>query len=205
MLFIKCRGELVDETVVHKLFDSERRERRKCEVNIQKKTGKQLQFEADYFFISEIDSPFVVIGAIVERIDFLQRKVSKYLSSIEIKIRSLEYEEITFKEFQDLIDEANSNFLINFPNQIYACFGLDKLSGRLNSIFEERIIKENDKCDIYNKADSLFVRNTLIPELDRIYSVKGKKKVVGHPVHYMIESYDEELKNNTIDVLVQSL
>lgn len=205
MLFIKCRGELVDETVVQKLFDSERRERRKCEVNIQKKTSKQLQFEADYFFISEIDSPFVVIGAIVERIDFLQRKVSKYLSSIEIRIRSLEYEEITFKEFQDLIDEANSNFLINFPNQIYECFGLDKLNGRWNSIFEERIIKENDKCDIYNIADSLFVRNTLIPELDRIYSVKGKKKVVGHPVHYMIESDDEELKNNTIDVLVQSL
>ena len=204
MLFIKCRGELIGGTIIQDLYDTDYRARRKNEITIQNITKKQLQSGDNYFFISEVDEASVTIGAIVENIDF-QRKLRIYLSSVGIKLSGLDYEEITFKAFQDLIDSADSNCLIRCPSIVYEHFGLNKLERRWNNSFKERIICENDKEDIYNKAESLFIRNTLVPELDRIYCGKGKKKVVGHPVHYMIETDDDDIKDNTINILIQSL
>ncbi len=204
MLFIKCRGELIGGTIIQNLFDVDYRTRRKNEINIQNITKKQLQSDDNFYFISEIEEAFVTIGAIVENIDF-QRKLKKYLSSVGIKLSGLEYEETTFKVFQDLIDDADSNGLIRCSNDVYVHFGLTKLERRRNNSFKERIVFEDDKEEIYNKAESLFIRNTLVPELDRIYCGNGKKKVIGHPVHYMIETDDTDIKDNTINILVQSL
>ena len=205
MLFVKCRGEIIDETIIEKIYESDFRTRRKNENNIQNKTKVQLQYGKDYFFISNIEDHTVTAGAIINNMDFFLKKMNRYLTSIEIKLNDLEYEEVTFKEFRDLLCDADVNSFIRYPNYVYEQFGLNKIDNRRFHYYKEKIICESNKDIIYSKAESLFIRNTLVPELDRIYSVAGKEKVIGHPVHYMIESDDTEIKDNTIDLLVQSL
>ena len=205
MLFVRCDGELVNKEIFQILFDCGNRESSKNERNIQMITKRQLLVGNECFFISDMDEGQITIGAIVDSFSCFHRKLNKYMSSVGIKICNIEFEEVTLRLFQDLIENAEMNNFVRGFRSILSRLGINKIDTRRNDLFEERIICENNKENIYKNAESLFIRNTLVPELDRIYSVKGNKKVIGHPVHYMIESDDMDTKENTIDILVQSL
>ena len=71
--------------------------------------------------------------------------------------------------------------------------------------YEERIIRQSSKDAIYLAAKNYFIKETFIPELDRIYFGTPKKKVYGHPVDYIIESDDTRTQVGVTQLLVQAL
>ena len=205
MLFVKCRGILSDKKTMDKFAEEDYRVLRKFESFIQKKTYEQRMFGNNFFFISDVDEYNVIIGAIVEGMKSFERRLQKYAASLELKLTDIDYEEVTFESLTDLIENADSNSFIRGSSQIFEYYGLSKLQRRWNRDYAERVISKSDKSDIFDKAHTLYIQKTLIPELERIYEGNTNERVIGHPVHYMIQSDDEETRDTTIELLIQSL
>lgn len=64
---------------------------------------------------------------------------------------------------------------------------------------------EARKDEIYAKAERLFTKDCLLPELDRIYAGGASAKIVGHPVHYLIQTDDAGIRREMIQSLLPSL
>lgn len=59
--------------------------------------------------------------------------------------------------------------------------------------------------EIYAKAGRLFTKDCLLPELDRIYAGGSFGKIVGHPVHYLIQTDYAGIRREMIQALLPSL
>ena len=58
---------------------------------------------------------------------------------------------------------------------------------------------------IADMAQKYFLSETFLPELDRIYGGKTTPTAMGHPVHYMIQTDDTEIRREASKMLLQAL
>ena len=202
MLYIRCWGDPKNKETLQKfeLLD------RKDERELQDATKKQFISGKDFFFLSKIEDDRFEIGAVVETFDRFEMKLNRFLSTIGLELDNVEYEEVVFSVLDDMLDTAEMYSFVRRRNGVYENLGLERIRRRMRSDdHDEEIIEPCDKTSIYRTAEELCIRNSLTDELDRIYQGKKNKRVLGHPIHYMIETDDKEIADNTIKVLIQSL
>ena len=60
MLFLKCTGNLIDESLIKAMENANYKEQRKMEAKIQKATSKMLQSGNEVFFLSDIDNDMII-------------------------------------------------------------------------------------------------------------------------------------------------
>ena len=210
MLYIKVDGIPKTEKTIMFCSECDNREITKINRLIQKETNKQDVIDDGFFFIENMSDESVTIGAIINSIDDIKIKLNKYLTALEISLMNIEYEEITFCEIERMMDDAE---YINHLRRATIKNALDSMGisaiGRRGHAFylhyNELILDDFEVTNIYKKAENLYIRNTLIPELDRIYTGKKHTNLIGHPVHYMIESDDKEIKESTPKLVLQAL
>ena len=116
-------------------------------------------------------------------------------------------EEVTFNTFRTMLSCADRTDYINDDDEVLEQFDLNKLYGRLAKGIEygEDIIDYREKNSVYDEAQRFLANDTFIPELDRIYAGSINYKVTGHPVHYMIQTDDGEIRKGMFGVLLQAL
>ncbi len=200
MFYIKIEGKPKDKNTIQICSEVDRKVERK----IQTKTRNQDFWSDGFFFVEEISAEEITIGAFLNCIDGLKAKLNKYLVSLGISLSNIQYEEITFRDIDFMIGESEYNNFIRKIN-LYNSLGLSSINYRNNRLFKEEILDDSEKQTIYKRAEELYIRNTLIPELDRIYGGKNIKRITGHPVHYIIESDDDDIKESTSKIVLQAL
>lgn len=200
MFYIKIEGKPKDKNTIQICSEVDRKVERK----IQTKTRNQDFWSDGFFFVEEISAEEITIGAFLNCIDGLKAKLNKYLVSLGISLSNIQYEEITFRDIDFMIGESEYNNFIRRIN-LYNSLGLSSINYRNNRLFKEEILDDSEKQTIYKRAEELYIRNTLIPELDRIYGGKNIKRITGHPVHYIIESDDDDIKESTSKIVLQAL
>ena len=113
--------------------------------------------------------------------------------------------EISVKEFNKLLDKANDkNFYSgwNIVNKL----GLDYFENRRFRVQEHVYRQENiTKRKIKSLADEIMADQSLLEEIDRIYSRQNEKKYYGNPVHYVIKAGTVQAANDIISLLVFAL
>lgn len=214
MQFYKLEGLAVDE----KWSDENNNRKAMSEKvrNISTKTDcfNQHQHRKVYIFVKDASKDVVTVGAIIKNCNDVLKVILEYLKVIEIELKDIRLEEITLNTLENMLRHAARNdYIYDDDDDILEQFELNRLSS--NNMFgraidyEEDIIDYGNKKIIYYDAVRFRTNETLIPELDRIYAGGGKRntkyKVTGHPVHYMIETDDEETFKGMYKILLQAL
>jgi len=201
MLYIRCWGDPKNKEALEKFEMLER----KAERELQDATKKQSVNGSDFFFLSKIEDDRFEIGAMVETVEGFSKKLNHFLKSIDLELVNVENEEVVFSVIDDMLDTAE---MYNFVRRRTPGFNneFDRIRrGMRSDDCDEMIIDKCDRTNVYQSADEICIKNSLLGELDRIYQGKKCKRVSGHPIHYMIETDDKETVDNTVKVLVQAL
>ena len=202
MIYMRCWGSCEEDEVLIKYKEPER----KFERELQNITKKQLVKGNDFFFLSKVEERLFEIGAVIESYDGLEKKLDLFLKAIGVKLTKIEYEEVVFSEIDDMLDTAETYNYIRRHCPIIEKLGFDQIRRGIRiSDCWETLIEYCDKETIYQSAEEICFRNSLFEELDRIYVGKKLEKVIGHPVHYMIETDDHEMAERATELLVQAL
>lgn len=149
-----------------------------------------------YFFVTDASEDTITIGAISKDSQHLQKQLEEYMKSVGIELKDTCLEEITFGAIRNMLQRANQRDYIPDDDEVLEQFGLDKLDYRYGRgcRFDEGLIESSSKREIYAAAAQLLSNETLIPELDRIYAGKAKNNLTGHPVHYIIQTDDSDIR-----------
>ncbi|SEQ38863.1 ATPase family associated with various cellular activities (AAA) [Lachnospiraceae bacterium NE2001] len=206
MFYWKCTGEIEDDDTIKRFNEEDYRLNKKIEHNIQKITEKQFSSGGTFIFLSVVDYNRVIFGAITESINNFKSKFDRYLESIKINLINIEIDEVTLKEITYLYEDSICENYSKRGWRLYDYFGIESFQNNfMCRDYNERLIKENCKSKIYRKAERLYICNTLVPELDRIYEGKVLKNAKGHPVHYLIQADDMKMLDGSIDILTEAL
>ena len=109
---------------------------------------------------------------------------------------------------QTLLTTAEHQGYVKDDDEILEKFELDKLCGYRgrNLTYGENIVcKNKSKDDIISEARSCYMNETLIPEIERIYKGRKVSGVVGHPVHYIVETDNTDTRRNAYKCILDAL
>ena len=160
-----------------------------------------------YFFVTDASEDTIIIGVISKDSQHIQRWLEEYIKSVGMELKDTRLEEVTFSAIRNMLQRASQRDYIPDDDEVLEQFGLDKLGYRYGRgcRFDEGLIEDSSKREIYAAADQLLSNETLIPELDRIYAGKAKTNATGHPVHYIIQTDDSDIRERMGRILLQAL
>ncbi len=188
--------------------DSRRIMREKVrKISMKTNAFNQLQQYRAYLFVSDASESTVTVGVIVKNCSNIIDLISEYLRVIEIELKEICFDEITFNSLRNMLSCASRNDYIRDDDEVLEQFDLDKLTGRYSRgiTYGEKILDACDKKSVYEAAERFLTEDTFIPELNRIYEGSAKQNAVGHPVHYMIQTDDRETRKGMCRILLQAL
>lgn len=130
-----------------------------------------------------------------------------YTEALVMKLTDTHVEEVSLHTARNLLRRASRNDYIEDDDDALKTLDLDYMVNRRISDFrfQEYLMAEACGDEIYAKAGRLFTKECLIPELDRIYAGGASGKIVGHPVHYLIQTDDAGIRREMIQALLPSL
>ncbi|MCQ2534928.1 MAG: AAA family ATPase [Clostridia bacterium] len=206
MQFYKFEGFTVDNN-----WSEENDSRRVMNEKIGKISRKTTSFnqklnDKAFIFVEEAHSDAISIGIIVNKYPDVSKLTVKYLKEIEIELKDTNLEEITLDSLCHMLRNASNHDYIYNVDEVLKKFELDQISNHWGRGFdyEEKILDIRDQQFIYNEVDRFLVKETFIPELDRIYT-PCKNKTSGHPVHYMIQTDDRDICKKMYRALLNAL
>lgn len=207
MQFFKYEGLVLCET-----WSQENDSRRALHEKTRKIALKSDSFNQklqrkSYFFVTDASEDTITIGVLSKDSPNLQKQLEAYMKSVEIELTDTRLEEITFNAIRNMLRRASQHDYIQDDDEVLEQFGLDILDYRYNRgcRFDEGLIESCAKRKVYVAADQLLSNETLIPELDRIYAGKAKTNATGHPVHYIIQTDDSDIRERMSRILLQAL
>ena len=145
------------------------------------------------FFVSSVSEVEIVGGVICAEQIPLQKRLDVYLNAVGLLILNGKPEEVTFRTLLDLLRGAERRDYIRDYHEILEHFDLDDLRRYPDCIeCSESLIEERRPEFIYAAAENHFLNEMLRPELERIYAGKPITRHVGHPVHYLLQTDDDD-------------
>ena len=158
------------------------------------------------FFVSSVSEVEIVGGVICAEQIPLQKRLDVYLNAVGLLILNGKPEEVTFRTLLDLLRGAERRDYIRDYHEILEHFDLDDLRRYPDCIeCSESLIEERRPEFIYAAAENHFLNEMLRPELERIYAGKPITRHVGHPVHYLLQTDDDDSRKYGYRLLLAAL
>lgn len=209
MLFYQFTGKLKGEPQVAEPRNARQARRAKAAM-IKVKTEQYAESRKDgaFPFVSRISEDEVVCGAILtDKLD-LERIAADFFDAVGPEAEYVSSYEITYQSFRELLTAAEREGLISDDYAVLDRFGISELNRfdyRRIPFSEGMIDAETDPDALYAEARKHLAGETLSPELDRIFMSEKQKKLLGHPVHYLIESDDDQFSKRIMQTLLSAL
>lgn len=207
MQFYKFEGLIKDEK-----WSSENENRRVLCEKIRKISVKTAVFnqrlnKKAYFYVINASDDTFTGGILLREASDPTEQIEKFLGFLGILLIDIHTEEITFNSACNMLRSSSRNNYIDDEDSVLEQFDLDKLNGRFgrNVDYGENMIDEVSKVEVYNETKRFLAKDTLIPELDRIYAGKAQGNATGHPVHYMVETDDHDARKGMCRLLLSAL
>ena len=203
MQFYKIHGMIKrDETA-----ESDRRSKKEFAYKVSSKTT---EFNGvnnkEYCFLADVNDEYVTFGLIASRPMNLRNLVEDYARAIELEPELSPPEEITLLNMQNLLLSSGRQYFLEDTDEVMARFNLDRLQRRRGIEFGENLINyKATREELFSSAKQFFMNDTLLPELERIYSGGKRISAYGHPVHYIFETDNRDLRREAYKVLLDAL
>lgn len=204
MLYYTIRGKLTNLEQADLFLN--KRDNWKDIKRVNEITGKFNKNIDDYIFVDCIYEQTIVIGGVIKDSNSIEKILNRFISVLKLDVEILNVEECTFFEFYENLGEGYDNGYVSRSGKVLDKYDLGNFRCRPGDVlWGERILVISESENIIRKAEQLPLRDTLIPELERIQLGKSKTKAEGHPVHYIIETDDRRNKGITYSLLVKQL
>lgn len=170
--------------------------------NLYQKSGQQ-----SMVVTVRIRDAKMILCAIAKSHEDICEQMKHYIDMLPFEIEHYEMKEVTLGTFGTLLKNAYRNDYVCEPHEVFTRFSIDGLNPDLrNLVFGEGLI---DSKVTYKKAqevaDSLLFESTLGVEIDRIYTANKDVKCYGHPVHYLLQTDDREIRKKIYKTLLSAL
>jgi len=168
--------------------------------------NKNLQKKA-VFFVSDISKGLATIGIFCRESFAPDKHIAPFLKAIGLELKDTHMDETTFGAANRMLHYAERNAYISSEDEILERFDLHRLGMRCSGSvdFGENLIDEGVNKDIYKDTERFLAKDSLIPELDRIYAEGPKTNAKGHPVHYIVQTDERETRKGMYKLLLQAL
>lgn len=132
---------------------------------------------------------------------------SKYKKILPIELKKVSFEEITFKALNSMLNSAVRNDFIYDDDEVLDTFEIGAINERYGSVsYGESVLEDGVKKDkVFEVADKNLFRETLRPEIERIYTKNTCNKFKGHPVHYILRTDERNLRREIYRTLLTAL
>jgi len=149
-----------------------------------------------------------MVGAITE-IDFVKKHniadvCRDFLRDINIDAAVKEAEEITGRRFYGLLRAAESNSFIMNQYKITSSFDIADPRSIPNNA-EGIVDKSYTLAKAAKEADAILYGESLVPEIERIFTKSAAPGFAGHPVHYTITATEKDMFPKIYKLLLGSL
>ncbi len=207
MQFFKANGIITDEDWSERYNNRHIMRENVRKIAMKGNAFNQKQKKRNFFYIISVSEDTATIGVICREPANLDKQISSFLAAIEISLKDIYIEETTLSATRNMLFCADKNDYIEDDDEVLELFGLDKLTGRneRNVEYGENLLDESKRDEIYKEADRFLARDSVIPELDRIFAGKSMRRAFGHPVHYFVQTDDRETRKSMYRLLLQSL
>lgn len=145
-----------------------------------------------YFFISKIFKERLTLGGILKKAGNIEQTLTCYLEKAPISYESFNYEEITLKDLSSMLSVSARYDYIADNEDVLDMFNLANLGKRRSGFAYDEAIVDILPFHELISSDAMFLSSTLADEINRIYEIPAKETVIGHPVHYLIQSNGTE-------------
>lgn len=209
MLFYQFTGKLREAAQAADPRDA-RQEKRAKAAMIKVKTEQYAESRKDgvFPFVSGISEDEVVCGAILtDKLD-IENIAADFFGTVGLEADYVSSYEISYQSFRELLTAAEREGLISDDYAVLDRFGISNLNRfdhRRIPFNEGMIDAEADLEALYTEARKHLAGETLSPELDRIFMSEKQEKLLGHPVHYLIESDDDQFNKRIMQTLLSAL
>ena len=132
---------------------------------------------------------------------------SKYQKILPFELKKVSFEEITFRALNSMLNSAVRNDFIYDDDEVLDAFEIGAINERYGSVsYGESVLEDGVKKDkVFEVADENLFRETLRPELERIYTKTACNKFKGHPVHYILRTDERNLRKEIYRTLLTAL
>lgn len=165
------------------------------------KTGRR-----SCIFVSRIHRQKITCGAAVQEADRFEQDLADFWNTVGISAVQISVSEITLRTAESMLRRADRSGYINDCNEILEQYGIYSLLRDRFFKMEERVIQE---CPGYSaleqSAHEILCEETVTAELDRIFTQTERTNVKGHPVHYIVQADDAEVRDKILDILLPAL
>lgn len=169
--------------------------------------NKGLRGRAFFYVVNASGGTFTAMAVQKDPRMNMNPQFPAYTEALGVKLTDIHAEEISLHAACNLLHRASRSDYIEDDDDVLKTLDLDYMVNRRFSdfCFREDLMDEACKDEIYAKAGRLFTKDCLLPELDRIYAGGASAKIVGHPVHYLIQTDDAGIRREMIQALLPSL
>lgn len=169
--------------------------------------NKGLRGQAFFYVVNASGGTFTAMAVQKDPRMNMNPQFPAYTEALGVKLTDIHAEEISLHAACNLLHRASRSDYIEDDDDVLKTLDLDYMVNRRFSdfCFREDLMDEACKDEIYAKAGRLFTKDCLLPELDRIYAGGASAKIVGHPVHYLIQTDDAGIRREMIQALLPSL
>ena len=205
MQFYKVYGKLITEEVPEEDGKSRRGLAREIAAKTAEFNGASKE---KYCFLSDLGDEYITLGIITTQFKDPFEFAQDFTQSIGLQAKTEFPFEITFEDLQSLLSNSARQRLIDSTETILERFELDRISDRRGHGLEfgENILTKNaDEDELTASAKKLFASDTLVPELKRIYAGSKSLCHAGHPVHYIVEADDRDVRRNIYKIILDAL
>lgn len=202
-----------EATITNENWNEENENRSTLRDKINKINNKSSRYNdslqrGSYIFVQDASYSTVTIGIFCDSEKSAHKYVTDYLRNLDIHVRDGSLSEISFSSIKKMIRNSNNSGYIEDEDAVLEDLDLDVLTDNhwhyLHSV-DEQIIVPSSIRQLYSEANKLPTRETLTPELDRICKKNTSTKILGHPVHYIIETDERDVRNAITSILIKAL
>lgn len=169
--------------------------------------NKGLRGRAFFYVVNASGCTFTAMAVQKDPRKNMDPQFPAYTEALGVKLTDIHAEEVSLHTACNLLRRAYRNDYIEDDADVLEALDLGYMVNRRFSdfCFREDLMAEASRDEIYAKAGRLFTKDCLLPELDRIYAGGASAKIVGHPVHYLIQTDDAGIRREMIQALLPSL
>jgi len=191
----------------------EENDERENEMAFRRKIRKMSQRAQDFFnlkqrkgfyFLSSSNENIITLGAMTNgAIDM--EEFHAFLRVIGLNLSDIEVKEAVFQCVSHMLSTSDRRGYIDDADDVLNRYGLIRLSDNRFFQFGERLIEDSNREKITEESKKYIIDESFKPELERIYSGKKKTASYGHPVHYFVETDNNDLRKKIYGLLLQAL